>query len=98
LKQRDAARKQPCGPARIFCFHCKEPKTPAFGEVEFWPDGAKLGTLKGLCPDCAATINRRTSFAKLKSAVGHLTVSIRCADPRLSRTPEPNSNPHSEGR
>jgi hypothetical protein len=97
LKGRDERRKRPCGPGRMLCLRCKEPKTPAFGEVEFWADGAKLGTLRGLCPDCATTMNRRTSLAKLKSAAGELKVSIRCLDSRLSRTPEPNSNPQSEG-
>jgi hypothetical protein len=30
LKARDITRKQPCGPGRMFCLRCKEPKTPAF--------------------------------------------------------------------
>jgi hypothetical protein len=77
LKARDITRKQPCGPGRLFCLRCKEPKSPAFGEAEFWPDGPKLGTLRGLCPDCTATMNRRTSLAKLKSAAGELQVSMR---------------------
>jgi hypothetical protein len=94
--QRNKASKQPCGPGRIFCLHCKKPKVPAFGEVEFWPEGPKLGTLKGLCPDCAATINRRTSLAKLKAAAGNLNVSTRCAETHLSGTTAPNSYPHSE--
>lgn len=84
LKQRNAAGKKPCGQGRMFCFHCKEPKIPAFGEVEFWPDGNALGTLKGLCPDCGAIMNRRTSRAKLEAATGDLRVSMRCADLRLS--------------
>jgi hypothetical protein len=65
LKRRNEGRKQPCGPSRMLCLRCKEPKTPAFGEAEFWADGPKLGTLTGLCPDCAAIMHRRTSFAKL---------------------------------
>jgi hypothetical protein len=89
LKRRDEERKQPCGPGRMFCLRCKAPKKPAFGEVEFWVDGAKLGTLRGLCPDCAAMMNRRTSLARLKAAAGDLQVSMRCADSRLSATPNP---------
>lgn len=87
FKSRGDGQKQLCGPGRMFCFHCKEPKTPAFGEIEFWPDGPKLGTLKGLCPDCVSTMNRRTSVAKLKAAAGDLKVSMRCADPRLNGMP-----------
>src|SRR5262245_61696004 len=80
LKSRSIGRKQPCGPGRIFCLRCKEPKTPAFDKAEFWVDGRKLGTLTGLCPDCAAIIYRRTSMAKLQSAAGDLVISIRYAD------------------
>jgi hypothetical protein len=61
---------------------------PAFDEVEFWPDGDKLGTLRGLCPDCAATMNRRVSVAKLRAAAGDLRVSIRRADSRRRRDAE----------
>lgn len=74
LKRRAEGRKQPSGPGRMYCLRCKAPKTPAFGEAEFWPDGPKLGTLRGLCPDYAAMKNRRTSLAKLRLASGDLKV------------------------
>jgi hypothetical protein len=96
LERRSRARKQPCGPGRLYCFRCKAPKRPAFDEVEFWPDGSKLGKLRGLRPDCASTMNRRTSLAKLTAATGDLTVSMRRAESRLSETTMPNCNDHSE--
>jgi hypothetical protein len=96
LRRRTRERKQPCGPGHLYCFRCKAPKRPAFDEVEFWPDGPKLGSLRGLCPQCATTMNRRVSLAKLKSAAGDLTVSMRCADSRLNETPMPHCNDHSE--
>lgn len=96
FERRDAARKQPCGPGQIYCLRCKAPKTPAFGEVEFWSDGPKLGILRGLCPDCAGVLNRRASHAKLNAATGNLRVTIRLAESRLCETPEPHSNQHSE--
>ena len=96
LRKRNRSRKQPCGPARLFCFRCKAPKRPAFNEVEFWADGPKLGKLRGLCPDCTTTMNRRVSLAKLTSAAGDLTVSMRHADSRLSETPMPHCNDHFE--
>ncbi len=96
LKRRDEGRRQPCGPGEMLCLHCKEPKTPAFGETEYWPDGPKLGVLKGLCPDCTAIMHRRTSLAKLNAAAGDLRVSMQCPERSLSGTPEPNSNPHFE--
>lgn len=96
FKRRADDRKRPCRPGQMYCFRCKGPKRPAFDEIELWLDGPKLGSLRGLCPDCTATMNRRTSLAKFKMAAGDLKVSIRCADSHLIETPEPNSNPHSE--
>lgn len=83
LKRRAEGRKQPSGPGRMYCFRCKEPKRPAFGEVEYWPDGPKAGRLTGLCPDCATIMNKRTSLAKLRSAAGDLGIAMQCADSRL---------------
>jgi hypothetical protein len=88
LKRRATKRKRPCGPGRLFCFKCKEPKSPAFGEVEFEPRGLVGGRLLGLCPDCASTMYRRASQAKLHEAVRDLKVAIKCVDSRLSGTPD----------
>ena len=97
LKRRDAARRNPCGPGRLFCFRCKEPKAPAFGEVEFYPDGPRNGTLIGLCPDCATTMNRRTSRGKIEAATVDLKVTIRCVDSYIGGIPDAYCNPHIEG-
>ena len=97
LNRRNASRKRPCGPGRLFCFRCKEPKRPAFDEVEFWQDGPKLGSLRGLCPTCAGIMDRRTSVGRIKMAAGDLCVSIQHAEPRLIEMTKPCSNPHSEG-
>ena len=97
LDRRNAGRKRACGPGRLFCLRCKEPKRPAFDEVEFWQDGPKLGSLRGLCPTCTGIMHRRTSIARMKSAAGDLSVSIPLAEPHLIETTTPSSNPHSEG-
>ena len=97
LKRRDAGRRKPCGPGRLFCFRCKEPKPPAFDEVEFHADGPQNGTLTGLCPVCATTMKRRTSLVRMRAAAADLKVTIRCADSRLSGIIEPSCNAHNEG-
>jgi hypothetical protein len=90
------ARKQPCGPGRLYCFRCKSPKRPAFDEVEFLPDGPKLGSVRGLCPDCSSMMNRRVSRARLAVVVGNLMVSMRHAESRLGGTEKPSGNDDSE--
>jgi hypothetical protein len=97
LKRRNVRRKRPCGPGRLFCLRCKEPRRPAFDEVEFWPDGPKLGSFRGLCPACTGIMHRRTSIARIGSAAGNLRIAFPHGDPRLSQMPEPNFNQHSEG-
>jgi hypothetical protein len=96
LKGRSTDRKQPCGPGRLYCLRCKEPRRPAFDEVEFWPDGSALGSLRGLCPTCTGIMHRRTSVTQIAAAAGNLRISFPHGDPRLGELPQPNCNPHSE--
>ena len=77
IDSRRARRRRPCGPGRIYCFKCREPKRPAFGEVEYEADDGKLGRLIGLCPDCGVTILRRTSELRMRDAAGDLGVRFR---------------------
>jgi hypothetical protein len=97
LNQRSIGRKRPFGPGRLYCLRCKEPRRPAFDEVEFWPDGPHLGSLRGLCPSCTGMMHRRTSVARITAAAGDLRISFPHGDPRLSEPPYAHCNPHSEG-
>jgi len=97
LKRRATARKRPCGPGRLYCLRCKEPRRPAFDEVEFWPDGPQLGSLRGLCPSCTGMMHRRTSVARITAAAGDLQISFPQGDPRLGEPSHSHCNPHSEG-
>jgi hypothetical protein len=83
IDSRRARRRQPCGPGRIFCLKCREPKRPAFDEVEYEPDNRKLGRLIGLCPDCGGIILRRTSALRIRDAAGNLGIRFRPAVERL---------------
>lgn len=89
LKSRLANRKHPSGPGRMFCFTCKEPQAPAFGEAEYWPTGPRLGVLRGLCPVCTTVMQRRSSLASLDHAKGNLTVTIIQADPHIGGIAKP---------
>ena len=93
--RRKGARKQKCGPGRIYCLRCKAPKVPALGMVDYRADTPKLAVLTGLCPDCQSLIFRRTSPANLKAAKGNLDVAMPCAESSLTGIAEPNSNHHS---
>ena len=96
LKARDAARKRPCGPGRLYCLRCKAPHEPAFGELEYWPDTASNGSLRGLCPSCGGWMVRRTIRAKAQAAAGGCRISFRCDESSLGETPNRRSNHHIE--
>ena len=90
IDARRAGRRRPCGPGRIYCFKCREPKRPAFGEVEYQADGGKLGRLVGLCPDCGKIILRRSSALTARNAAGDLCVRFRPSTEPLSDTKQPS--------
>jgi len=66
LQARRAKNKRPCKPNQMYCLRCREPKIPAGNMVGYQPVTESLGNLFGICPDCGAGMNRRTSMAKLK--------------------------------
>ena len=96
LAKRKASKRQPSGPGRIHCFKCREPKTPAFGEVEYRPISHKRGMLFGLCPDCTALIYRSASIGTLATATVGLAVSMPKQESSLNGMPEPFCNDDSE--
>ena len=72
LQNQKQTRKKPCGAGRIFCLSCKEPKRPAFDEIEFVLDGPKTGSLVGMCPNCSTIMRRRSSLKSISLAIGGL--------------------------
>ena len=96
FKKRDAQRKTPSGPGRIYCLKCRVPKAPAGGMADYRPTSPERGVLIGICPDCERLMYRACSPAKLDAAAGGLTVSIQTAESSLTETVNPIPNPHSE--
>ena len=94
LKAQRQARKKPCGPGRIYCFTCKDPKVPALQMVDFVQDAEGVGSLVGLCPDCSGIIRRRTSSQTLAAALGNLQLSGQHPHASLSGLVEARCNPH----
>lgn len=76
LENRKASRKHRLSPGEFYCLKCRAPK-PSYGSVaDYVPTSSVLGNLKGLCPDCATIMNRRTSLGKLDHVKGNLEVTI----------------------
>ena len=80
----------------MYCLRCRAPKTPAGGIADYRPASAKRGALIGICPDCDGLMYRACSPAKLDAAARGLTVSIPKAQSRLTETPQPVLDEHSQ--
>jgi Helix-turn-helix domain len=76
LENRKARRKHRLAAGHFYCFKCRAPKMPCAGLADYVATSATLGNLKGLCPDCATIMNRRTSLAKLDLVKGNVEVMI----------------------
>jgi hypothetical protein len=76
LKARRAKNKQPCKPGEMYCLRCRAPKTPGGNMVDYEPKTETLGNLYGICPDCGAGMNRRTSMAKLEQIIGQIDITF----------------------
>lgn len=62
LQSRRRERKRPCPPGALFCFKCKDHRTPEPDCVEV-QSGPGAPMLHGLCPACATLMYRRISRA-----------------------------------
>jgi hypothetical protein len=92
LADRRARTKKVCGPGRIYCLPCREPKVPAGKMADCIQIGPVTGTLQGICPVCNRMMYRRINLHKLTAVRGDLEVTVTQARPRLEETANPNVN------
>jgi hypothetical protein len=83
LKARNASRKHPCGPGKLFCFRCREPKSPALKLVEYAPLSATTGNLRAFCVTCEAVMHRKVRRADIAAVMRGLDVQFAERPPRL---------------
>lgn len=76
LKKRNANRKQPCGPGKLYCLRCREPRPPALGLVEYVTLTPKTGNLKAFCGTCETVMHRKVRRADLAAAMPETDVQF----------------------
>lgn len=96
LKNRNAKRKQPCGPGRLYCFRCREPRAPALGLVEYVPLTMKSGNLKAFCAACETVMHRKICRSALAATMPGLDVQFAERSLRLIGSPSPSLDCDSE--
>ncbi|WAP69946.1 helix-turn-helix domain-containing protein [Jiella pelagia] len=89
-------KRQRCALHQAFCFTCREPRDPAYGEVEFIASAGGAGMMRALCPVCTTMMHKRLSGADLPKLQAKVAVTIRRADERLVESHSPCPNDHLE--
>lgn len=92
LERRSASRKRPCRPGTLYCFRCREPRTPALGMVDWMPINDRTGNLKALCGTCETIMHRRARRDALAAIMPGLEVQIAQGPSRLMGEPTPSLN------
>ena len=92
LTRRRQAKKQPCGPGRIYCVRCRMPKRPAGGLADFKPLTNTNGNLIGICPTCDSLMYRRVSTSKLPTVSADLSLQIAKGPQHINESNHPSVN------
>jgi hypothetical protein len=96
LRARNAARKRPCGPGKLYCFRCRTPRAPAFGLLEYVPITAKSGNVRAFCETCEAIMHRRVPLSAMAVTMPNLDVQFSERPLRLVGDVSPSVNCDSE--
>jgi hypothetical protein len=88
------SRKQKCRLHECFCFSCRRPRAPAFGEVELFMLAPSSGNLRALCEHCTTVMHKRISVTKISALQALATVTIRQGIEDLSDSRKPCPNAH----
>jgi hypothetical protein len=83
LRERRQRTKQSCGPGRMYCIACRNPKAPAGNMVDCIPTSPSAGNLCGICPDCDRLMYRRVNLTKIDAVRGDLEITFKQAEPRI---------------
>jgi len=92
LVTRNASRKRPCPPGTIYCFCCREGRSPAGAMADYVPVNSVSGNLRAICATCETIMHRRIRLAALPATMPGIDVQIMEGQQRLSGTPCPSLN------
>jgi len=92
LAKRNASRRRPCRPGTLYCFKCRQPRTPAMGMVEAVRQNTTTGNLSTICDTCGTMMHRRTRLAAIEAIMPNLEVQIREASASIYERTAPSLN------
>lgn len=89
-----AARRPKCRLHECYCMSCRQPRAPAFGEVEIGSLTPTSGNMRALCEVCSAVMHKRVSRANFDALRAILAVKIVQGPTRINKGTKPCLNEH----
>lgn len=90
LAKRSAKRH--CPPGTIYCFRCRDARSPAGAMVDYVPKTPTRGNLSAICATCDTIMHRAASLASLATIMPGIDVQVSRAPSRLIGKPYPSLN------
>jgi hypothetical protein len=97
LESQRSSRRRRCGPAEMYCFKCRAPKSAAGDIADLEITTATTGRLIGICPDCSTLMHRAVNPTKIDHLRTVLQVAVRTAPTRIADSSNPKLNVDLEG-
>ena len=76
LKATRKARKRLCGPGKLYCLKCREPRRPVAGLVEYRRTAAPGGALVAVCEKCGTRMFRFLPHKRALAVAAEFGVQI----------------------
>jgi hypothetical protein len=92
LSIRKAGRKRPCPAGTLYCFRCREPRSPQPGVLESGASNSLSGNIRAHCATCGTTMHRRARTAALPSILPGRAIQCVEGHPRLRGRSQPSLN------
>jgi len=86
LQGKRSERRRRCGVGELYCLHCRKPRWPAEGMVDYIPMTAATGRLNALCPVCTAVMNRYVGAKDLDEIRAKLDVRVPKSQQHISKS------------
>lgn len=87
-------RKAKLALAELYCFGCRQPRTPAGRMADYVPLTNSTGNLKALCECCTSVMHKAVSRRSLERLAALLDLSFPQGDQHLKDTSDPSLDDH----
>ncbi|WP_018698726.1 helix-turn-helix domain-containing protein [Amorphus coralli] len=81
--------RKTCQLHQAYCFRCRAPGDPAYGEVEIKLDTNGAGMMEALCATCTTVMHKRVSASRLPELQAKVKVTIKQAPARIGESAQP---------